>query len=66
MAGEADSVVQKRLSPSRRWRRARSARSRSATRRLRSTNIDGTFYATDDECTHAAASLADGSAIDMT
>ena len=23
-------------------------------------NIDGTFYATDDECTHAAASLADG------
>jgi ethylbenzene dioxygenase ferredoxin component len=23
-------------------------------------NIDGTFYCTDDECTHAAASLADG------
>ena len=23
-------------------------------------NIDGTYYATDDECTHAAASLADG------
>ncbi len=23
-------------------------------------NLDGTFYATDDECTHAAASLADG------
>ena len=23
-------------------------------------NIDGTFYATDDECTHGAASLADG------
>ena len=23
-------------------------------------HIDGTFYATDDECTHAAASLADG------
>jgi len=23
-------------------------------------NINGTFYATDDECTHAAASLADG------
>jgi len=23
-------------------------------------NIDGAFYATDDECTHAAASLADG------
>jgi len=23
-------------------------------------NIDGTIYATDDECTHAAASLADG------
>ena len=23
-------------------------------------NIDGTFYITDDECTHAAASLADG------
>jgi ethylbenzene dioxygenase ferredoxin subunit len=23
-------------------------------------NIDGTFYVTDDECTHAAASLADG------
>ena len=23
-------------------------------------NIGGTFYATDDECTHAAASLADG------
>ena len=23
-------------------------------------NLDGNFYATDDECTHAAASLADG------
>lgn len=23
-------------------------------------NIDGTFYVTDDACTHAAASLADG------
>jgi nitrite reductase/ring-hydroxylating ferredoxin subunit len=23
-------------------------------------NLDGTFYATDDGCTHAAASLADG------
>jgi nitrite reductase/ring-hydroxylating ferredoxin subunit len=23
-------------------------------------NIDGSFYATDDECTHGAASLADG------
>ena len=23
-------------------------------------NTDGTFYVTDDECTHAAASLADG------
>src|SRR5581483_8348016 len=23
-------------------------------------NIDGAFYITDDECTHAAASLADG------
>jgi nitrite reductase/ring-hydroxylating ferredoxin subunit len=23
-------------------------------------NLDGTFYVTDDECTHAAASLADG------
>ncbi len=23
-------------------------------------NIDGVYYATDDECTHAAASLADG------
>ena len=23
-------------------------------------NIDGTYYITDDECTHAAASLADG------
>jgi ethylbenzene dioxygenase ferredoxin component len=23
-------------------------------------NINGTFYVTDDECTHAAASLADG------
>jgi len=23
-------------------------------------NIEGTFYATDDECTHGAASLADG------
>ena len=23
-------------------------------------NIDGEFYVTDDECTHAAASLADG------
>ena len=23
-------------------------------------NIEGTFYVTDDECTHAAASLADG------
>jgi nitrite reductase/ring-hydroxylating ferredoxin subunit len=23
-------------------------------------NIDGKYYATDDECTHAAASLADG------
>jgi nitrite reductase/ring-hydroxylating ferredoxin subunit len=23
-------------------------------------NLDGEFYATDDECTHAAASLADG------
>lgn len=23
-------------------------------------NLEGTFYATDDECTHGAASLADG------
>ncbi len=23
-------------------------------------NLDGTFYITDDECTHASASLADG------
>ncbi len=23
-------------------------------------NLDGTYYVTDDECTHAAASLADG------
>jgi len=28
--------------------------------RLAVYNIDGTYYATDDECTHAAASLADG------
>ncbi len=28
--------------------------------RLAVYNIDGTFYITDDECTHAAASLADG------
>ncbi len=28
--------------------------------RLAVYNIDGTFYVTDDECTHAAASLADG------
>lgn len=29
-------------------------------RRLAVFNIAGTFYVTDDECTHAAASLADG------
>lgn len=29
-------------------------------RRLAVYNIDGKFYVTDDECTHAAASLADG------
>jgi nitrite reductase/ring-hydroxylating ferredoxin subunit len=29
-------------------------------RRLAVYNIDGSFYITDDECTHAAASLADG------
>jgi nitrite reductase/ring-hydroxylating ferredoxin subunit len=28
--------------------------------RLAVYNIEGTFYVTDDECTHAAASLADG------
>src|ERR1700691_1463044 len=31
-----------------------------ADRRLAVYNIAGTFYITDDECTHAAASLADG------
>ena len=30
------------------------------THRLAVYNIDSTFYVTDDECTHAAASLADG------
>jgi nitrite reductase/ring-hydroxylating ferredoxin subunit len=29
-------------------------------RRLAVFNIGGTFYVTDDECTHASASLADG------
>src|SRR6202046_1638880 len=29
-------------------------------RQLAVFNIDGKFYVTDDECTHAAASLADG------
>ena len=29
-------------------------------KRLAVYNIDGTFYVTDDECTHASASLADG------
>ena len=29
-------------------------------RRLAVFNIEGTFYVTDDECTHASASLADG------
>ena len=29
-------------------------------RRLAVFNIDGKFYVTDDECTHASASLADG------
>ena len=29
-------------------------------RRFAVFNIDGKFYVTDDECTHAAASLADG------
>ena len=29
-------------------------------RKLAVYNIDGKFYVTDDECTHAAASLADG------
>jgi len=29
-------------------------------RRLAVFNVDGKFYVTDDECTHAAASLADG------
>jgi len=29
-------------------------------RRLAAYNIDGAYYVTDDECTHAAASLADG------
>jgi nitrite reductase/ring-hydroxylating ferredoxin subunit len=31
-----------------------------AERRLAVFNIGGTFYVTDDECTHASASLADG------
>jgi ethylbenzene dioxygenase ferredoxin component len=31
-----------------------------ADNRLAVFNIGGTFYVTDDECTHAAASLADG------
>ncbi len=30
------------------------------THRLAVYNLDGTFYVTEDECTHAAASLADG------
>jgi nitrite reductase/ring-hydroxylating ferredoxin subunit len=29
-------------------------------RRLAIFNIEGSFYVTDDECTHASASLADG------
>jgi len=29
-------------------------------KRLAAYNIDGKFYVTDDECTHACASLADG------
>jgi len=29
-------------------------------KRLAVYNLDGAFYVTDDECTHAAASLADG------
>ena len=29
-------------------------------KRLAVYNLEGTFYVTDDECTHAAASLADG------
>ena len=29
-------------------------------RRLAVYNLDGAFYVTDDECTHASASLADG------
>ena len=29
-------------------------------RRLAVFNIEGSFYVTDDECTHASASLADG------
>lgn len=29
-------------------------------RRLAVFNLDGQFYVTDDECTHASASLADG------
>ena len=32
----------------------------AAGRALAVYNIDGTFYATDDECTHGAASLSDG------
>ena len=32
----------------------------AAGRKLAVYNIGGTFYATDDECTHGAASLSDG------
>jgi ethylbenzene dioxygenase ferredoxin subunit len=32
----------------------------AGTHRVAVYNIDGTYYVTDDECTHAAASLADG------
>ena len=37
-----------------------SRRTRSATGRLAVYNLEGQFYVTDDECTHASASLADG------
>ncbi len=42
------------------FRQVRSRRSPVGANVLAVYNIAGTYYVTDDECTHAAASLADG------
>ena len=60
MSWPAKRIVSCAFVPNLRWRRARVKAFAVGDKTLAVYNIDGTFYATDDECTHAAASLADG------